>query len=67
MWVKVYKYEVYVSENGKVVRGVKKDTNGSLVTAYPYTPSRYGGWELNQYLTLSAFRSRVRRGTVTMQ
>ena len=34
-WHKVHQYEVYV-ENGYVKRAVKKDHNGSRVTAYPY-------------------------------
>ena len=66
-WVSVYGLAVYVDEKGRVTRGLKRDINGELVTAYPYTPSKDGGYDLNQYLSLSAFRGRVRRGTVTMQ
>ena len=38
-WHKVYGEDVYV-ENGKVVRGVTKDVNGSEKTCYPYKYSK---------------------------
>ncbi len=37
-------YDVYV-ENGIVLRGTKKDSNGNDVPAYPYRSCRNGGWD----------------------
>ena len=62
-WHTVKGYEVYV-EDDKVMRGIGKE-----VTVYPYSYLK----EYNSYtnasgeLTLSAFRSRLNRGTVIMK
>lgn len=62
-WHTVYGNPVYV-ENGKVVRGMKKDHNGGWVAAFPYKASLYGGWtNVSGYYTLEQFRSGMSRGT----
>lgn len=60
-WHIVYGRDVYV-ENGKVMKGLKKDHNNSLVTAYPYI-RRNGGWDNITGVKLEVFRSGVKRGT----
>lgn len=43
-WHKIKGCEVFV-ENGKVVRGIRLDSNGERVTAYPYKyDSTYSTW-----------------------
>lgn len=57
-WHKVYGYAVYV-EGGRVKRAV---ANG--VAAYPYRASKYGGWDIDTYLSLDALRAGLSRGTM---
>lgn len=60
-------YEVYI-ENGKIVRGMKRDPSGiGKLPAYVYRSSKYGGYDRESGgLTVSAFRSGVRRGTISL-
>lgn len=56
-WHTVKGYEVYV-EDGKILRGVKNDTNGSRVPAYPYKwESTNNAW-CKGTPTVSAFRGK---------
>ena len=66
-WHKVSGYDVYI-EDGKILRGIKLDHNGSQVTAYPYVKYNGpgGGWTSCSGITVEAFRSRVKRGTAMM-
>ena len=65
-WRIVSGYEVYV-ENGKILRGVKQDSNGGRVPAYPYRQARGGGWDIISGISLAAFRAAARRGTMEMK
>jgi hypothetical protein len=67
-WHVVYNEDVYV-ENGKVVRGVTKDYNGSEVTSYPYEYNKdYNCWvNISGEVTLSAYRAGRKRGTKCMK
>ena len=64
-WHKISGFDVYV-EDGKIIRGTKEDSNGSIIPAYPYRACKEGGWDLEQYMTVNAFRAGVYRGTVTL-
>lgn len=59
-WHKVYGYPVYV-EDGRVKRAVAKG-----VAAYPYRVSKYGGWDIDTYLSLDALRAGISRGTIVI-
>ena len=60
-WYKVYGRKVYV-ENGKVRRALTLDGQSAV---YPYVEGKYGGLNnISGYLTVSALRSRMARGTV---
>lgn len=71
-WHVILGYEVYV-ENGLVIRGIKEDSNGSPVTAYPYRAQMkkcyYGqfisGW-YQEDMSVDAFRAGVKRGTISL-
>lgn len=67
-WHKVYNEDVYV-ENGKVVRGVKKDYNGSEITCYPYEYDKNQDCWINisGKATLSSYRSGRKKGTKCMK
>ena len=65
-WRKVYGYDVYVV-NGKVKHGMIKDHNGQNVSAYPYRKSRHGGYSRINSISLEAFRSGVKRGSIIMK
>lgn len=67
-WHVVYNEDVYV-ENGKVVRGVTKDYNGSEVTSYPYEYNKdYNCWvNVSGRVTLSSYRAGYNRGTKCMK
>ena len=58
-------YVVYV-EDGRVLRGIRRDRNGYDVTSYPYRSCKEGGWDLDAGVTVDAFRAAVRRGTMAM-
>lgn len=65
-WHTILGNRVYV-EQGKVIRAVVQDSNGSLVPAWPYWPSKYGGWDnCSGLLSVSAFRRRVKNDTVIL-
>lgn len=59
-------HEVFV-ENGKILRGMVRDSNGSYKPTYPYRLNRNGTWIIETGVTLAAFRSAVRRGTMDMK
>lgn len=67
-WHVVYGESVYV-ENGKVVRGVTKDHNGSEVTCYPYEYNKDNDFWVNisGKVTLSSYRSGRKKGTKCMK
>lgn len=55
-WHKVCGYSVYV-ENDRIMRGVKRDDNGGLVSAYPYhRDKRNGGWNECVGVKVDTFR-----------
>lgn len=62
-WHTIQGYKVYV-EDGKVLRGILGEGN-SQRTAYPFRRSK-NGWDNDSGLTVNAFRSGVKRGTVNM-
>ena len=66
-WHNVAGFRVYV-ENGVVKRGELEDINGNHYTAWIYRKSRYGsGWDnISGFISVSGFRSSVKRGTVTL-
>ena len=62
-WKTICGFSVYF-ENGKAKRSVKKSVTGcGLGTAYIWIASPCGGWDSVSYLTESALRSRLARGT----
>lgn len=63
-WHSVHGTEVY-TEDGKVVRGVKRDGANATVT-YPYHYEGSAVWVNCSGITLAAFRSGYKRGTVDM-
>ena len=63
-WHTICGYRVLV-EDGKVIRGMKEDYNGSLVPAYVYRAVS-DGWTSASGLSVAAFRARVYRGTVEL-
>ena len=67
-WHKVYGEGVYV-ENGKVVRGVTKDANGSEKTCYPYKYSKdHDCWiNISGEVTLSSYRAGYKKGITRMK
>lgn len=67
-WHTVCGTSVFV-ENGKVVRGVTKDANGSEVTCYPYEYSKeLDCWvNISGKVTLSAYRAGHKKGTKCMK
>lgn len=60
-WKKIYGYEVYVDENGRITHGM---SNGC--TTYVYRVCRTGGYDKEDSITEAAFRAGVRRGTIKM-
>ena len=65
-WHDIAGYRVYV-EDGKVMRGIKRDYNGGIVSASVYRGSWRGGWDNeNGYNSVAAFRAGVKRGTITL-
>lgn len=67
-WHKVYGEDVYI-ENGKVVRGVTKDANGSEKTCYPYKYSKdHDSWiNISGEATLSSYRTGYKKGITRMK
>ena len=59
-------YEVF-TQDGKILRGRTKDSNGSYKPTYPYRLTRDGTWTLEIGVTLEAFRAAARRGTMEMK
>lgn len=64
-WHVVSGYEVFV-ESGNILRGILYDPFGSPLTAYVYRRRRDGSWSCCSSISVSAFRSAVRRGTVDL-
>lgn len=58
---KVYGYTVAVDENGRILYV----TNNSGRYMRPYRVSRFGGYDLDENMTLEAFRAGVKRKTVS--
>jgi len=58
-WHIVYGYRVYV-ENGRVLRGTKKDINGNDVTAWPYECNVEGGCDNISGVKIETFRRGVK-------
>ena len=65
-WKIVSGYEVFV-KNGKIMRGVIENHNGSEITAYPYRLMPDGSWSREIGVTLAALRAAARRGTMEMK
>lgn len=66
-WHTLAGHKVWV-ENGRVLRGISTDHNGSQVTVYPYRASRQdNGWDNDSGISVGAFRSGIQRGTVIMR
>lgn len=65
-WHMVAGWEVYV-EDGRILRGVMEDCNGSRVPCYPMRRDRRDArvWD-RETLTPAAFRAGLARGTVRM-
>lgn len=59
-WNVICGYDVYI-EDGCVLRGTKKDHNGSYVTAYPYVKVR-DGWDNAVGIAAGKFQGFVKRG-----
>lgn len=64
-WHVVSGYEVFV-ESGNILRGILYDPFGSPLTAYVYRRCRDGSLSRCSSISVSAFRSAVRRGTVDL-
>lgn len=63
-WVEVKGYDVCVDEDGRVLRAVKRDYNGSFVSAAPYRYSKpYGCWVNATGVKLATLRAGMSRGT----
>lgn len=61
-WHVVYGWKVY-TENGIVIKGMKTDSNGYYVAAYPYKRNKkFGGWD-REYVTIETFCRGVKSGT----
>ena len=54
-WHTIRGYYVLV-ENGRIIRGMKKDRNKSLVPAYPYRKAQGGGYDLCSGISVNTFR-----------
>ncbi len=65
-WHTISGEELYI-EGGTVLRGIKTDSNGGRVTAYPYRRAKGGGWDKDTNMTVSAYRAGVARGTVSLK
>ena len=61
-WHKICVYDVYV-ENDRVLRGTK--ANGTL-PSYVFRSCKHWNWVNASGITVNAFRSGVRRGTIRM-
>ena len=64
-WHKGNGWDIYV-EDGKVLRGVDTDQNGSQITVYPY---RYDGdgWTICDGISLAALRAGLNRGSIEIK
>lgn len=65
MWKTIKGREVYMDDNGNIVRGVKR-TLFDLVPAYVYRKDRNGGWNFVDKISESAFRAGINRGTIEL-
>lgn len=64
-WHTICGYEVYV-EDGYILRGVSS-TDWRQVPTHVYRACKPSGWSSTGPITVDAFRSGVRRGTISMQ
>lgn len=64
-WHVVSGYDVFV-ESGMILRGILYDSCGSSSSAYVYRRCRDGSWTRCSGLSVAAFRSGVRRGTIEL-
>jgi hypothetical protein len=63
-WHRILGYNVYV-EHGRIKYGV--DGQGwKEKTVYPYRACRTGGWDIDQHMSIDAFRAAVNRETADM-
>lgn len=65
-WHTLQGYHVYIEQN-RVLRGIRKDRNGSDVTAYPFRRVGPSDWTNCAGLTAAAFIAGVRRGSITLK
>jgi hypothetical protein len=63
-WHVIAGNDVYV-EDGKIARGLRHDTNGSLLTGYVYRKCS-DGWSKESTISAEAFDAGCRRGTVSL-
>lgn len=61
-WHRIAGYDVYI-ENGYIKRGKTDDGQRPL---WPYRAGKYGGWDLDQYMTPDNFRRKHREGSAAM-
>jgi len=54
------------TENGYILRGIILDRNRQQVPAHVYRATRDGYWNIEYWLSVDAFRSGVRRGTIDL-
>ena len=66
-WHKLSGRDVFVDDNGQIVRGTKHTSNGD-VTAYVYRYSKdCRAWIKEEKITPSAFCAGVKRGTIDLK
>ena len=54
-WHTIRGYYVLV-ENGRIIRGMKKDRNKSLAPSYPYRKAQGGGYDLCSGISVETFK-----------
>jgi len=65
-WHTISGAELYI-EGGFILRGIKTDSNGGRVTAYPYRKNKRGGWDKDTGITPGAYKAGARRGTIALK
>lgn len=65
-WHTLQGLTVYI-ENNCVIRGIKKDRNGSEVSAYPYRKVGLHEWSNCSGISADAFISGVKRDKIIIQ
>ena len=67
-WVKVYGWDVWVDEDGRVTKAVKLDNNGSPVPAAPYHYSKtLRCWVNATGVKIATLRAGLSRGTYAIK